>query len=57
MTRFEYIAALRSALEGLPPEVIERTVAEYEKRIFDASAAGQAEDEIIAVMRAARSRC
>ncbi|HEX8954971.1 MAG TPA: DUF1700 domain-containing protein [Burkholderiaceae bacterium] len=48
MTRFEYIAALRSALEGLPPEVVDRTVAEYEKRIYDASAAGQNEDEIIA---------
>ncbi|HEX7640799.1 MAG TPA: DUF1700 domain-containing protein [Burkholderiaceae bacterium] len=48
MTRFEYIAALRSALEGLPPEVVERTVAEYEKRIHEASAAGRNEDEIIA---------
>ena len=48
MTRFEYIEALRKALEGLPPEVIARTVAEYEKRIFDASAAGQSEDEILA---------
>lgn len=48
MTRFEYIAALRSALEGLPPDVIERTVAACEQRIHDASAAGQSEDDILA---------
>ncbi len=48
MTRFEYIEALRKALEGLPPEVVARTVAEYEQRIHDASAAGQSEDEILA---------
>lgn len=48
MTRFEYIEALRKALEGLPPDVIARTVADYEKRIYDASAAGQSEDEILA---------
>lgn len=48
MTRFEYIAALRQALSGLPPEVIDATVAEYERRIAEASDAGRSEDEIIA---------
>lgn len=48
MTRFEYIAALRTALEGLPPEVVERTVAACEQRIHDASAAGQSEEDILA---------
>ena len=50
MTRFEYLDALRNALEaaGLPSDVAARTVADYEKRIFDASAAGQREDDIMA---------
>jgi uncharacterized membrane protein len=48
MTRFEYLTALRSALEGLPPEVIERTLAACEQRIHEASAAGRSEDEILA---------
>jgi uncharacterized membrane protein len=47
MTRFEYIDALRQALSDLPPDVIAATVAEYERRIRDASAAGQSEDDII----------
>lgn len=47
MTRFEYIDALKQALAGLPPEEIAATVAEYERRISDASAAGQGEDAII----------
>ena len=47
MTRFEYIDALRQALTGLPDDVIAKTVAEYEKRIFDASASGYSEDEIM----------
>lgn len=47
MTRFEYIDALRQALSDLPPDVIAATVAEYERRISDASAAGQREDDII----------
>jgi len=47
MTRFEYIDALRQALSGQPPEVIAATVAEYERRIRDASAAGQSEDDIL----------
>ncbi|HEY8025075.1 MAG TPA: DUF1700 domain-containing protein [Burkholderiaceae bacterium] len=48
MTRFEFIEGLKQALTGLPPEVITRTVAEYERRIFEASAAGQSEEEILA---------
>jgi len=48
MTRFEFIEALKQALTGLPPDLIARTVAEYERRIFEASAAGQSEDEIMA---------
>ncbi len=47
MTRFEYIDALRQALQGLPDDIIARTIAEYEKRIFDASASGYSEDEIM----------
>jgi uncharacterized membrane protein len=47
MTRFEYIDALRQAMSDLPPDVIAATVAEYERRISDASAAGQREDDII----------
>lgn len=48
MTRFEFIEGLKQALTGLPPEVIARTVADYERRIFEASAAGQSEEEILA---------
>ncbi len=48
MTRFEFIGALKQALTGLPPDLIDSTVAEYERRIFEASAAGQSEDEIMA---------
>ena len=47
MTRFEYIDALRQAMSDLPPDVIAATAAEYERRISDASAAGQREDDII----------
>jgi len=48
MTRFEFLEALKQAMTGLPPDLIARTVAEYERRIFEASAAGQGEDEILA---------
>jgi uncharacterized membrane protein len=48
MTRFEFLEALKQALTGLPPDLIAKTVAEYERRIFEASAAGQSEDEIMA---------
>jgi uncharacterized membrane protein len=48
MTRFEFLETLKQALTGLPPDLIAKTVAEYERRIFEASAAGQSEDEIMA---------
>lgn len=48
MSRFEFLETLRKALDGLPQEVIDKTVADYEKRIHDASAAGQPEDDILA---------
>lgn len=48
MNRFEYIAALKEAMRGMPFDVIAATVTEYEQRIIEASAAGKAEDEIIA---------
>jgi uncharacterized membrane protein len=48
MTRFEYIDALRQALSDLPSDVIAATVADYERRIAAASAAGQSEDAILA---------
>lgn len=48
MTRFEYINALRQALEGLPSDVVVATVSEYERRIYEESAAGRSEEEIIA---------
>jgi uncharacterized membrane protein len=48
MTRFEYIDALRQAMSDLPPDVVAATVADYERRIAAASAAGRSEDEILA---------
>src|ERR1700751_1579873 len=48
MTRFEYIDALRQAMSDLPPDVVAATVADYERRIAAASAAGRTEDEILA---------
>ncbi|HXA47361.1 MAG TPA: DUF1700 domain-containing protein [Burkholderiaceae bacterium] len=48
MTRFEYIDALKQALSDLPPDVIAATVADYERRIAAASAAGQSEEAILA---------
>jgi uncharacterized membrane protein len=50
MTRFDYIAALRDALSDLPPDVIAATVADYERRIAAASAAGQSEEQILAAL-------
>jgi uncharacterized membrane protein len=48
MNRFEYIATLKQAMEGMPADVIASTVTEYERRIAEASAAGKSEDEILA---------
>jgi uncharacterized membrane protein len=48
MTRFEYIDALRQAMSDLPPDVVAATVADYERRIAAASAAGQSEEAILA---------
>lgn len=46
MGRLEYIDALKRALEGLPPDIVARTLAYYEQRFIDGLAAGRSEDEI-----------
>jgi uncharacterized membrane protein len=43
-----YLAALKSALAGLPPEAAARTMAYYEQRFVDGEAAGRGEAEIAA---------
>ncbi|MES2739697.1 MAG: DUF1700 domain-containing protein [Pseudomonadota bacterium] len=48
MKRADFIAALRLALEGLPPELVAKTVAYYEQRFIDGAAAGQPEVDIAA---------
>ena len=46
MSKQEYLDALRSALSGLPPETIAKTLAYYEQRFIDGMVAGQSEAEI-----------
>ena len=43
MNKLEYIAALRRALAGLPPETIAKTLAYYEQRFVDGVALGRSE--------------
>jgi uncharacterized membrane protein len=50
MNRLEYLAALRRALTGLPPEAAARTMAYYEQRFVDGAAAGQSDAEISATL-------
>lgn len=46
MNKSTYMNALRLALEGLPAEVIEQTMWEYESKFVDGMVAGQSEEEI-----------
>ncbi|CDG83013.1 DUF1700 domain-containing protein [Janthinobacterium agaricidamnosum] len=46
MSKLEYIAALRGALAGLPPDIIARTLAYYEQRFVDGQAVGRSEEDI-----------
>jgi uncharacterized membrane protein len=48
MTRLEYIAALKTALAGLPPELIQDMVNAYEMRFIEGASAGRSEEEIVA---------
>ncbi len=48
MNRTDFIAALRRALAGLPPELAAKTVAYYEQRFVDGVTAGQREADIAA---------
>ncbi len=47
MTRIEYIDALRTALAGLPPELIQDMVNAYEMRFIEGASAGRSEEEIV----------
>ncbi|HYD82027.1 MAG TPA: DUF1700 domain-containing protein [Paucimonas sp.] len=46
MTKFEFLNTLKTALHGLPADKVERTVAEYERRFEQGSAAGRSEEDI-----------
>jgi len=46
MGKLEYLDALKRALMGLPPETQARTLAWYEQRFVDGSAAGRREQEV-----------
>lgn len=46
MGKLEYLDALKRALMGLPPETQARTLARYEQRFVDGSAAGRPEHEV-----------
>lgn len=48
MGKQEYLDALKRAMNGLPPEVIAKTLAYYEQRFIDGLAAGLSELEISA---------
>lgn len=48
MTRLEYIDALKTALAGLPPELIQDMVNAYEMRFIEGASAGRSEEEIVA---------
>ena len=48
MGKLEYLDALKRALMGLPPETQARTLAWYEQRFVDGSAAGRPEHEVAA---------
>jgi uncharacterized membrane protein len=46
MSKLEYLDALKRALMGLPPETQARTLAWYEQRFVDGSAAGRREQDV-----------
>ena len=46
MGKLEYLAALRRAMTGLPPEAQAKTLAFYEQRFVDGVAAGRTEQDI-----------
>ena len=48
MGKLEYLAALRRAMTGLPPEAQARTLAFYEQRFVDGVVAGRREQDIAA---------
>ncbi|MFZ6711439.1 DUF1700 domain-containing protein [Undibacterium sp. TC9W] len=48
MNKTAYMNALREALDGLPANVIEDTMWEYERKFIDAMVAGKSEEEIAA---------
>ncbi|MGF6274913.1 putative membrane protein [Massilia sp. UYP11] len=48
MGKLEYLDALKRALMGLPPEIQAKTLAWYEQRFVDGSAAGRPEHEVAA---------
>lgn len=46
MGKMEYLDALKRAMIGLPPDVQAKTLAYYEQRFVDGTAAGRSEEEI-----------
>jgi uncharacterized membrane protein len=46
MNKLDYIAALKSALTGLPPELIAETLNTYEMRFIEGMSAGRSDTEI-----------
>jgi uncharacterized membrane protein len=48
MNKLEYISALKAALAGLPPEVINDMISAYEMRFIEGASIGRSEEEICA---------
>lgn len=48
MNKLEYISALKAALAGLPPEVINDMISAYEMRFIEGASIGRSEQEICA---------
>jgi uncharacterized membrane protein len=46
MGKIEYLEALKRAMTGLPPETQAKTLAYYEQRFVDGTAAGRSEEEV-----------
>jgi uncharacterized membrane protein len=46
MGKLEYLDALKRAMLGLPPDVQAKTLAYYEQRFVDGSAAGRGEPDV-----------
>lgn len=47
MTKLEFLAALRTACEALPPEITEAALADYERQFTDQFLSGQSEQRIV----------